>query len=76
MERDEGVSMPEDLRLEKDVDDDLMHSSHAPAPYLHLPGVGDVLLFPTDRDAFSIRVARGLALAVERDTNADVRAVT
>ena len=45
-------------------------------PYLHLPGAGDVMMFPTGRDTFTIRAAPGLAIAFARGANETVTAVT
>jgi CubicO group peptidase (beta-lactamase class C family) len=44
-------------------------------PYLHLPGAGDVMMFPTGRDTFTIRAAPGLAIAFARGTNDKVTTV-
>jgi CubicO group peptidase (beta-lactamase class C family) len=46
-------------------------------PYLHLPGVADVQMFPTvRRDAFTARVALDLRIAFERGAEGAVTAVT
>lgn len=45
-------------------------------PYLHLPGAGDVMMFPTGRDTFTIRAAPGLGIAFERGDNNKVTTVT
>lgn len=45
-------------------------------PYMHLPSAGDVMMFPTGRDAFTIRAAPGLGIAFERGANDKVTAVT
>jgi CubicO group peptidase (beta-lactamase class C family) len=45
-------------------------------PYVHLPGMGDVQLFPaTLRDSFDVRVLPGMGIAFERGAD-DVTAVT
>jgi CubicO group peptidase (beta-lactamase class C family) len=44
-------------------------------PYMHLPGAGDVMMFPTGRDTFTIRAAAGLSIAFERAANNKVTAV-
>lgn len=43
--------------------------------YMHLPGAGDVMLFPTGRDTFTIRAASGLSIGFERGTDNRVIAV-
>jgi CubicO group peptidase (beta-lactamase class C family) len=46
-------------------------------PYVHLPGVGDVQIFPTARrDTFSARAVLGMGLAFERTADGEVCAVT
>jgi CubicO group peptidase (beta-lactamase class C family) len=35
-------------------------------PYIHLPGAGDVQLFPEGRDTFTVRAVRGVSIAFER----------
>jgi CubicO group peptidase (beta-lactamase class C family) len=45
-------------------------------PYIHLPGTGDVQLFPTDRDTFTARALLGMGIAFERDRNGEVTSVT
>jgi len=46
-------------------------------PFLHLPGVGDVQMFPTARpDTFNARVLLGLGIAFERRADGAVAAVT
>ena len=45
-------------------------------PYMHLPGAGDVLMFPTGKDSFTIRAAPGVGIAFERDPNDEVSTVT
>jgi CubicO group peptidase (beta-lactamase class C family) len=45
-------------------------------PYLHLPGVGDVLLFPAGRDTFTARAVPGLQVAFERGGAGKPTAVT
>jgi CubicO group peptidase (beta-lactamase class C family) len=45
-------------------------------PYMHLPGAGDVMMFPIGRDTFTIRAAPGLAIAFARGANETVTAVT
>ena len=45
-------------------------------PYLHLPGVGDVQMFPTARDTFTVRVVQGMAIAFERGADDEVKNVT
>ena len=45
-------------------------------PYMHLPGAGDVLMFPTGRDTFTIRAAAGLGIAFGRGPNDKVTTVT
>ena len=46
-------------------------------PFVHLPGLGDVQMFPTDRrDRFDVRVLQGMGIAFERNANDDVTAVT
>ena len=44
-------------------------------PYMHLPGAGDVMMFPTGKDTFTIRAAPGLSMAFERDANNKVTTV-
>ena len=44
-------------------------------PYLHLPGVGDVQMFPTARDTFTVRVVQGVAIAFERGADDEVKDV-
>lgn len=48
----------------------------ADTPYLHLPGAGDVMMFPTGRDTFTIRAAPGLRMTFERAANQSVTGVT
>ena len=45
-------------------------------PYIHLPGVGDVQMFPTARDTFTVRVVQGMGIAFERGAGDEVTAVT
>jgi hypothetical protein len=45
-------------------------------PYMHLPGAGDVMLFPTGTDVFTIRAAPGLGIAFTRAANNSVMTVT
>ena len=45
-------------------------------PYLHLPGIADVQLFPGARDRFTARAELGLVIAFERATDGEVAAVT
>jgi CubicO group peptidase (beta-lactamase class C family) len=46
-------------------------------PYVHLPGVADVQMFPTvGQDTFTARVAPGMAIAFERGADDEVTAVT
>jgi CubicO group peptidase (beta-lactamase class C family) len=46
-------------------------------PYVHLPGVGDVQMFPTlRRDTFTVRVVQGMGIAFERGADNEVTAVT
>ncbi len=45
-------------------------------PYLHLPDVGDVQIFPEDRDTFAVRARLGMRIGFERNRNGDVSAVT
>jgi CubicO group peptidase (beta-lactamase class C family)/lysophospholipase L1-like esterase len=45
-------------------------------PYLHMPGVGDVLLFPTGPDAFTARALPGLAVTFTRGAAGDVSSLT
>lgn len=45
-------------------------------PYMHLPGAGDVLMFPTGKDTFTTRAAPGLGIAFERGPNDKVTTVT
>jgi CubicO group peptidase (beta-lactamase class C family) len=35
-------------------------------PYVHLPGVGDLLMFPNGKDMFTARAVLGLAISFER----------
>jgi hypothetical protein len=42
-------------------------------PYIHLPGVGDIQMFPTARDTFTSRVLLGLRMAFERDANHEAK---
>ena len=44
-------------------------------PYIHLPGVGDVQMFPTARDTFTGRVLLGMGIAFERDADHEVKAM-
>jgi hypothetical protein len=45
--------------------------------FVHLPGLGDVQMFPTDRrDRFDVRVLQGMGIAFERNADDDVTAVT
>ena len=44
-------------------------------PYMHLPGAGDLMMFPTGADTFTIRAAPGLAIAFERAANKSVTTV-
>jgi CubicO group peptidase (beta-lactamase class C family) len=39
-------------------------------PYIHLPGVGDVQMFPTVRDTFTVRVVQGVGIAFTRGAGA------
>jgi hypothetical protein len=43
---------------------------------MHLTGAGDVLMFPTGKDTFTIRAAPGLGIAFERGANDRVTTVT
>ena len=45
-------------------------------PYIHLPGVGDVQMFPTARDTFTARVVQGMRIAFERRADDEVKDVT
>lgn len=45
-------------------------------PYMHLPGAGDVMMFPTGKDTFTIRAAPGLSIAFERDADNKLTTVT
>ncbi len=46
-------------------------------PYVHLPGAGDVQLFPTvRRDIFVVRVVQGMGISFERGSDDGVTAVT
>ena len=45
-------------------------------PYLHMPGVGDVQLFATGRDAFTARALPGLAVTFARGRAGDVTSVS
>jgi CubicO group peptidase (beta-lactamase class C family) len=46
-------------------------------PYVHLPGVVDVQMFPTvGRDTFTVRATPGMAIAFERGAGDEVTAVT
>ena len=45
-------------------------------PYIHLPGVGDVQMFPTGRDTFTVRVVPGMGIAFERGADDKVTTVT
>ena len=45
-------------------------------PYMHLPGAGDVMMFPTGRDVFTIRAAPGVEIAFERGSNDQVTTVS
>ena len=45
-------------------------------PYMHLPGAGDVMMFPTGRDTFTIRAAPGVGISFERNANDKVATVT
>jgi hypothetical protein len=42
-------------------------------PYIHLPGVGDIQMFPTVRDTFTSRVLLGARIAFERDADHEVK---
>jgi len=44
-------------------------------PYIHLPGVGDLQMFPTARDTFTVRVVQGVGITFERGADDDVTAV-
>jgi CubicO group peptidase (beta-lactamase class C family) len=45
-------------------------------PYIHVPGVGDVLMFPDGKDNFTARAVPGLHIAFDRGANDDVASVT
>jgi CubicO group peptidase (beta-lactamase class C family) len=45
-------------------------------PYVHLPGVGDILMFPSGKDTFTARAVRGLGIIFGRGANDDVTGVT
>jgi hypothetical protein len=46
-------------------------------PYVHLPGVGDVQMFPAvRRDLFAVRAVQGMGIAFERGARDEVTAVT
>ena len=45
-------------------------------PYLHLPGVGDVQMFPTGRDTFTVRAVQGVGIVFVRGPGDDVKDVT
>jgi hypothetical protein len=45
-------------------------------PYIHLPGVGDVQMFPSAQDTFTVRVVQGVGIAFERSADDEVTAVT
>lgn len=45
-------------------------------PYMHLPGAGDVMMFPTGRDIFTIRAAPGVGIAFGRGANDNVTTAT
>jgi CubicO group peptidase (beta-lactamase class C family) len=45
-------------------------------PYLHLPGAGDVMMFPTGTDTFTIRAVPGVGVAFERGARDNVTTVT
>jgi len=44
-------------------------------PYIHLPGAGDVQMFPTGRDTFTVRAVQGVSIAFERGADDEVTAV-
>jgi len=44
-------------------------------PYVHLPGVGDVLMFPNGKDIFTARAVPGLEITFDRGANGDVTSV-
>ena len=44
-------------------------------PYMHLPGAGDVMMFPIGKDTFTIRAAPGLGIAFARGPNETVTTV-
>ena len=44
-------------------------------PYLHIPGAGDIQMFPTSRDTFTARVSHGVDIRFDR-TASDVTAVS
>jgi CubicO group peptidase (beta-lactamase class C family) len=45
-------------------------------PYIHMPGAGDVQMFPTGRDTFTVRAVRGVSGAFVRDAYHEVKALT
>ena len=45
-------------------------------PYVHLPGVGDILMFPNGKDTFTARAVPGLEITFDRGANDDVTSVT
>jgi hypothetical protein len=45
-------------------------------PYIHLPGAGDVQLFPVARDTFTVRIVQGMGIAFERGAGDQATAVT
>jgi hypothetical protein len=45
-------------------------------PYVHLPGVGDIPMFPNGKDTFTARAVRGLEITFDRGANDDVAGVT
>ncbi|MGH7502284.1 MAG: hypothetical protein ACREL7_11060 [Longimicrobiales bacterium] len=45
-------------------------------PYIHMPGIGDVQMFPAARDTFTFRVLPGVLITFERGAEDEVTAVT
>lgn len=45
-------------------------------PYMHLPGLSDVQMFPMARDTFTIRVAQGFEITFGRNAEDEITTLT
>ena len=45
-------------------------------PYMHLPGLADVQMFPTARDTFTVRVVQGMSIIFGRSAEGEITTLT